>query len=229
MKVRFLAFAVPLTLALVLSGCKTTSPLAMSEARTILEHDTFAGSETVQTVTFLSGGVESKPLAIDQFLYAKHWSMCANDQGALQTAATCVLSSEGEAYGHTNGWSVALTPTPSCAKCATWTIPLAKASLKAVDTIEVRSKTTAAVTYTYDVMPNEFGASLAEWQRSHALAWCGDDASAVGGWGKDRTNVAPFKRVGGVWTIDGATPNATFAETFASEATAAQSRACPAS
>ena len=209
---RIIGSLVLLSLAVV--GCKTSSPLAESEAQRQISSTFFAGPAVTQSVTFVSGAVEQHPYAIDQFLYAKHWSTCENTAGALETTPACSLDAEGGTYGHVNHWSVVETPTSGCGKCATWTIPVATAAFKSVQSIDVLDKTHANATYTYAVTPNEFGTSLGAWTAGHPLSWCGPDASAVGGWATTRVGHAAFEKVGGTWTLHAA-PNATFADLFA--------------
>ncbi len=113
--------------SLVIAGCKTSSSLAEREAKATLAKTLFTDSARVQTVTFVSGAVASKPLAIDQFLFSKHWSTCPSSGGALASAPVCNLDDEGASYGHTNGWIS--STSDACDKCNAWTIPVATATL----------------------------------------------------------------------------------------------------
>jgi hypothetical protein len=207
--------------ALLLAGCKTSSPLAKSEARTAIANGIFTDAAATQTATFDSGAIASQPLAIAQFLFAKHWTACATETGALASPPTCSLDAEGVSYGRANRWTSTAAPTPSCATCATWTIPLAKAVLRSIDSVDATDKTHAAVAFTFDVVPNEFGRSFGEWTASHAVAWCGPDPVAVGGWGAPRHATAQFLKGDAGWALANP-PGSTFVATFANETAAAK-------
>jgi hypothetical protein len=213
---RLLSFVV---FSLVIVGCKTTSPLAEREAKATIATSLFTDAASVQTVTFVSGHVASQPLAIDQFLFSKHWSTCPSTGGALASAPVCTLDDEGISYGRTNGW--VSSPSDACDKCNAWTIPVAKATLKSVDSIEATDGSHATATYTYVVVPNEFGKSFGEWTAGHAVAWCGPDPAAVGGWSAPRTATAAFVKGDAGWRLATA-PGTTFAANFANGAAVAK-------
>jgi hypothetical protein len=205
--------------SLAVVGCKTSSSLAEHEAKATLARSFFADSASVQTVTFVSGHVASQPLAIDQFLFSKHWSTCPSSGGALASAPVCSLDDEGVSYGHANGW--VSTPSDACDKCNAWTIPVAKATLKSVDSIDAADGSHATATYTYVVVPNEFGKSFGEWTAGHAVAWCGPDPAAVGGWAGSHTATAAFVKGSAGWQLANA-PGGTFAANFANGAAVAK-------
>jgi hypothetical protein len=198
--------------SLAIAGCKTSSSLAEGEAKATLAKTLFTDSARVQTVTFVSGAVSSQPLAIDQFLFAKHWSTCPSAGGALASAPVCSLDAEGASYGHTNGW--VSSTSDACDKCNAWTIPVAIATLKSVDSINATDATHATATYTYVVVPNEFGKSFGEWTAGHAVAWCGPDPAAVGGWAASHTATAAFVKRDSGWQL-ASPPGSTFATNFA--------------
>jgi hypothetical protein len=198
--------------SLAIAGCKTSSSLAEGEAKATLAKTLFTDSARVQTVTFVSGAVSSQPLAIDQFLFAKHWSTCPSAGGALASAPVCSLDAEGASYGHTNGW--VSSTSDACDTCNAWTIPVAIATLKSVDSINATDATHATATYTYVVVPNEFGKSFGEWTAGHAVAWCGPDPAAVGGWAASHTATAAFVKRDSGWQL-ASPPGSTFATNFA--------------
>jgi hypothetical protein len=205
--------------SLAIAGCKTSSSLAEREAKATLAKTLFTDSASVQTVTFVSGAVSAKPLAIDQFLFSKHWSTCPSSGGALASAPVCSLDEEGASYGHANGW--VSSTSDACDKCNAWTIPVAKAKLMSVDAIDATDGSHATATYTYVVVPNEFGKSFGEWTSGHAVAWCGPDPAAVGGWAASRTATAAFVKGDAGWQL--ATPaGTTFAANFANGAAVAK-------
>jgi hypothetical protein len=205
--------------SLAIAGGKTSSSLADREATATLAKTLFTDSASVQTVTFVSGAVASAPLAINQFLFSKHWSTCPNVGGALASAPVCSLDDEGASYGHANGWTS--SPSDVCEKCNAWTIPVAKASLKSVDSINAIDSTHATATYTFVVVPNEFGKSFGEWTAGHAVAWCGPDPAAVGGWAGSHTATATFVKSSAGWQLANA-PGTTFAANFANGAAVAK-------
>jgi hypothetical protein len=198
--------------SLAIAACKTTSPLAEREANATLAKTLFTDSASVQTVTFVSGAVARQPLAIDQFLFSKHWSTCPSSGGALASAPVCSLDDEGASYGHANGW--VSSTSDACDKCNAWTIPVAKATLKSVDSINATDATHATASYTYVVAPNEFGKSFGEWTAGHAVAWCGPDPAAVGGWSVSHTATAAFVKGDAGWQL-ASPPGTTFATNFA--------------
>jgi hypothetical protein len=205
--------------SLAIVGCKTSSPLAEREAKATLARTLFTDSASVQTVTFVSGHVASQPLAIDQFLFSKHWSTCPSSGGALASAPVCSLDDEGASYGHANGWIS--STSDACDKCNAWTIPVAKATLKSVDSIAVADGSHVTATYSYVVVPNEFGKSFGEWTAGHAVAWCGPDPAAVGGWAVSHTATAAFVKNDAGWQLANP-PGGTFAANFANGAAVAK-------
>jgi len=215
-RIRLISFAL---FSLAVVGCKTSSPLAEREAKATLARTLFTDSARVQTVTYVSGHVASQPLAIDQFLFAKHWSTCPSAGGALASAPVCTLDDEGMSYGKTNGWSSA--PSDACDKCTAWTIPVASATLKSVDSIDATDGSHATATYSYVVVPNEFGKSFGEWTAGHAVAWCGPDPVAVGGWAGSHTATAAFVKGSSGWQLANP-PGTTFAANFANGAAVAK-------
>ncbi|MBD5633041.1 MAG: hypothetical protein IAI49_01070 [Candidatus Eremiobacteraeota bacterium] len=208
-RIRFLAC---LFLVLAAAGCKTSTPLAVATARSLLESGPFSAASATQFATFSSGSLEAQPLAIDQFLYAKHWTACVTEPGALSSTATCTLDTEGETYGRANAWTATPAPVPNCPKCVGWAIPIARAMLRSL-AVSVADKTHATIDYTYVVTPNEFGASFGAWTAGHVLSWCGPDPAAVGGWATSRHGTATVVKANDAWTL--VEPPGTFASTFA--------------
>lgn len=212
-------FAVLFSIAFAIAGCKSTG-LGEKTATTALESTVFAPAAATQTLTFVVGRERpAKPYAIDGFLYAKRWLACRDAEPGLFSAHTvCTFEDAGRAYAAANGWTVARgDATGACAKCETWTVPLARAKLRSVSDVHETGKDTASATYGFDVTPNEFGAQLDDWMKQNALAWCGADPRAIGLWGTERSANATFVRSSQGWKP--AEP-ASFTTSFANRAVA---------
>ena len=164
---------------------------------------------------YVSGDRKTRPLALDEFLYAKHWTGCeAGETGPFAASTRCRLNDEGRTYGAANGWSPVSVERGGCARCEVWHIPLAHAALRAVGAVELADADRATASYTYLVTPNEFGAQLAAWMADHPIAWCGPNPAAIGVWNRPRRAQASFERVKGHWVLaNPASP--TFDATFA--------------
>ncbi len=201
-----------------LSGCKNND-LAVREASRTLAATAFSPPQAVQTLTFTSGESRTpRAQAIDSFLYAKHWLECKDTQpGLFSRVAVCTLDTAGLTFARENNWH-ATHVAAGCALCETWTVPLARATLRSVTGLMQRDKTHAVATYAYEVVPNAFGGELGDWMTKNSDAWCGPDPRAAGGWGRTRDGQADFVRAGSSWTVADAAPGATFAGTFGAPA-----------
>jgi len=179
---------------LALGGCRTAkNDLPAEVAMATLEATVFSTPNAVQTMTFTAGGERApKPYPLAGFLYAKRWLVCqATEAGPFARTAVCRFDTAGRTYAQANGWTSAPTPG-GCAQCETWTVPLAQAKLARVTDVTLSDKTHAAVTYTYQVVPTEIGAQLADWMRQNPVAWCGPDPRTIGVWSQPRTGTAAF-------------------------------------
>lgn len=186
-------------IACFLSGCKNGN-LATREASTALEASLFAPANSVQTLSFISGDSRTpKADALNGFLYAKRWLDCKDTQpGLFSRVAVCTFNATGRTFAHQNGWT-AVRGDDTCAQCETWTVPLARATLRSVTSVAASDKSHAVVTYAYDVVPNAFGGQLGDWMGTNPVAWCGPDPRAIGAWAQARTGTASFARSNGTW------------------------------
>jgi len=193
------SLTVLMLVVVLVAGCKSTNALDRERAAAMLRQTLFAGSAANQTLTYVSGDVSGQPLAINGFIYTKHWSTCvATEAGAFSSSARCRLADEARTYGAANGWSVDPATPSTCAGCQTWHVPVAKAVLAGVDTIEVTGDGHATAAIRYSLSPNEFGTLLEGWMSTHP-AWCGPDPAAIGSWGQSRTAEVPFVRTARTW------------------------------
>ncbi len=211
--------------AFILFGCKSGS-LAGREATAALDATVFSMPNAVQTLSFRVGESRTpKADAINGFLYAKHWLECKDTQpGLFSRVAVCTLDAAGRTFAHENNWTVAHSEG-ACARCETWTVPLARATLRSVTDVSASDKTHAVVTYAYEVVPNAFGGELGDWMTKNPAAWCASDPRAVGVWRHPRSGKADFTRSGGMWTVTPGGGSGDFAANFGASST---DRACPA-
>lgn len=213
----------------LLSGCKKPSSLERADAQNILQTALFSGPRATQTFDFTSGGIASHPLALEQFLYAKHWLDCtATAPGTFTTSAVCRLNAEGRTFGTANGWAWLPSTEKGCERCESVHVPLAVARLTAVSAVEIADESHATVVYSYEVVPDQFGVQLAAWMAAHTLAWCGPDPAARGGWNVQRSAKAAFVRSSAGW-LPAETQAADFAGSFAPADAADGGKPCPSS
>ncbi|MDQ2857675.1 MAG: hypothetical protein M3R53_03360 [Candidatus Eremiobacteraeota bacterium] len=213
----------------LLSGCKKPSVLERADAQNILQTALFSGPRATQTLDFTSGAIASHPLALEQFLYAKHWLDCsATAPGSFTTSAVCRLNAEGRTFGSANGWTWLPATEKGCERCETVHVPLAVARLTAVSAVDIVDDSHATVAYAYQVVPNPFGVQLAGWMAGHALAWCGPDPAARGGWNAQRSTKAALVRSNAGW-LPQETLAPDFAGSFAPAETADSGKPCPGS
>lgn len=209
---RFFLFG---AIAVLLAGCKEPGGKFVAQtATTTLDATLFAAPNNVQTLSFTSGGArDPKPYALANFLYAKRWLAChAAQPGPFASQTLCTFEAVGRSYAHANGWT-ATHPAGGCAQCETWLVPVATAKLQRVLQVTAASKTHAAATYAYAVVPTELGSQLADWMAKNPVAWCGPVPSVQGGWSKPRSGTAEFTHAAPGWQL--AQPAAGFAATFA--------------
>ena len=208
-----------------LAGCKEPDGLVSQTAMTTLDQTIFVAPNNVQTLTFTAGAERDlEPLALTNLLFAKHWLACKAPEDA-ESKAVCTFEPAGRNYARANGWTQTRS-AGGCARCETWSVPVATAELRRVVSVALTSKTQASATYEYSVVPTEFGAQLADYMARNRAAWCGPIPSTAGGWFTPRSGTAEFTNADGNWEL--AQPAAGFAATFGDPAAsgAAAERRC---